>query len=68
MAEVTEEPAATAKADTETTDAPESESEESQSRHRRRRMRKSHRPRFPTLAETGGLPPRRDTNQPSDTP
>jgi len=26
-------------------------------RHRRRRLRRDHRPRNPTLAETGGLPP-----------
>lgn len=31
---------------------------------RRRRRRKDHRPRNPTLAETGGLPPRRDVGQP----
>lgn len=31
---------------------------------RRRRRRKDHRPRNPTLAETGGLPPRRDADQP----
>ncbi|MCX8107768.1 MAG: hypothetical protein N3G20_03080, partial [Verrucomicrobiae bacterium] len=32
-------------------------------RHRRRRRRREHRPRNPTLAETGGLPPPRQTDQ-----
>ena len=32
--------------------------------HRRRRPRRQHRPRNPTLAETGGLPPRRDPGHP----
>lgn len=31
--------------------------------HRRRRRRRPHRPRNPTLAETGGLPPLRADNQ-----
>jgi hypothetical protein len=30
--------------------------------HRRRRRRRDHRPRNPTLAEAGGLPPERDSN------
>jgi hypothetical protein len=34
-------------------------------RRRRRRRRREHRPRNPTLAETGGLPPMRP-NEPSD--
>lgn len=32
-------------------------------RHRRRRRRRDHRPRNPTLAETGGLPPPRPEGQ-----
>jgi len=35
--------------------------------HRRRRRRREHRPRNPTLAETGGLPPKR-TERPSGPP
>ncbi len=34
-------------------------SDGSEHRHRRRRRRREHRPRNPTLAETGGLPPAR---------
>lgn len=47
-------------------DKPESETEGdgSEPHSRRRRHRKDHRPRNPTLAETGGLPPRRDDAQP----
>ncbi|MHB8523722.1 MAG: hypothetical protein ACYDH9_23610 [Limisphaerales bacterium] len=37
-------------------------------RHRRRRRRRDHRPRNPTLAETGGLPPERPDEPPSATP
>ena len=32
--------------------------------HKRRRRRREHRPRNPTLAETGGLPPLRGTEPP----
>lgn len=42
-----------------------SEESESSGSDRRRRKRRKHRPANPTLAETGGLPPRReDTPQP----
>ena len=34
-------------------------SDHSSSHHRRKKKRREHRPRFPTLAETGGLPPKR---------
>jgi hypothetical protein len=34
--------------------------QESPQRHRRKRRRRDHRPRNPTLAESGGLPPVRD--------
>jgi hypothetical protein len=38
-------------------------------RHRRRRIRRrEHRPRNPTLAETGGLPPIRDPEMPPPSP
>ena len=37
------------------------------SRHRRRK-RRHHRPTNPTLAQTGGLPPKRDPNQPPPGP
>jgi len=37
---------------------------ESSSRRRRRHRRREHRPRNPTLAETGGLPPLRTTPPP----
>ncbi|MCP5519658.1 MAG: hypothetical protein H7A45_20655 [Verrucomicrobiales bacterium] len=43
---------------------PELESSGHHRRHRRRRPRREHRPRNPTLAETGGLPPRREPGQP----
>jgi hypothetical protein len=35
-----------------------------QKRHKRNRLRRRHRPRNPTLAETGGLPPIRPENPP----
>jgi len=35
--------------------------------HRRRRRRREHRPRNPTLAETGGLPPARPEPPPEST-
>jgi hypothetical protein len=35
--------------------------------HRRRRRRREHRPRNPTLAETGGLPPARPEPPPDST-
>jgi hypothetical protein len=42
---------------------------EEPSRHRRRKRRREHRPRNPTLAETGGLPPlRADGPQPPPRP
>ena len=41
---------------------------ESQGRRRRRRRRREHRPRNPTLAETGGLPPPRGENPPAQQP
>ena len=34
-------------------------SDHSSAHHRRKKKRREHRPRFPTLAETGGLPPKR---------
>jgi hypothetical protein len=40
-------------------DEEDTEPEEGKSRHRRRRRKHNHRPRNPTLAETGGLPPLR---------
>ncbi len=43
------------------TDAPK-EAEDGERRHRRRR--REHRPRNPTLAETGGLPPKRPNSPP----
>lgn len=42
-----------------TDDDEDSETEEGKPRHRRRRRKHNHRPRNPTLAETGGLPPLR---------
>jgi hypothetical protein len=33
-------------------------------RHRRKRRRREHRPRNPTLADVGGLPPKRDSDAP----
>ncbi len=39
------------------------ESSEHKHRHHRRRHRREHRPRNPTLAETGGLPPPRQTDE-----
>ncbi|HEV2394629.1 MAG TPA: hypothetical protein VG146_19935 [Verrucomicrobiae bacterium] len=46
-------------------DSPPSEPGEASGRHhrRRRRRRREHRPRNPTLAETGGLPPLRSQNR-----
>ena len=41
-------------------DSDEIESNTAHSRRRRRRRRRAHRPRNPTLAETGGLPPSRN--------
>ena len=38
-------------------EAADAEPSEHHHRHRRRRKRRDHRPRNPTLAETGGLPP-----------
>jgi hypothetical protein len=35
---------------------------------KRRRKRRHHRPINPTLSETGGLPPKRDPNQPPPGP
>ena len=35
---------------------------------RRKRKRRHHRPSNPTLAQTGGLPPKRDINQPPPGP
>jgi uncharacterized membrane protein len=40
--------------------------ERSGNRHRRRRKRRGHRPRNPTLAESGGLPPDRDADSRPD--
>jgi len=37
-------------------------------RRRRRRHRRDHRPRSPTLAETGGLPPAKPNLSPPDSP
>lgn len=37
-------------------------------RSKRRRKRRHHRPINPTLSETGGLPPKRDPNQPPPGP
>lgn len=59
-------------AETPSAEASSGEAEDSGEPHqhehrRRRRMRRTHRPRFPTLAETGGLPPRRDPSS-SDAP
>ena|SRR5438093_1037114 len=34
-------------------------------RHRRRRRRRDHRPRNPTLGETGGLPPQKTESSPN---
>ena len=39
------------------------DTESGTSRHRRRKRRREHRPRNPTLAETGGLPPPRPEGQ-----
>lgn len=39
-----------------------------QQRHKRRRRRREHRPRNPTLAETGGLPPLRAETPPESFP
>lgn len=44
----------------------EEERKSSSGRKRRRKRRREHRPRNPTLAETGGLPPPR--NEPTDSP
>jgi hypothetical protein len=41
---------------------------ESRSRRKRRRRRRAHRPRNPTLAETGGLPPIRSEQPPEPFP
>ena len=38
------------------------------SKSRRKRKLRHHRPTNPTLAQTGGLPPRRDPNQPPPGP
>ena len=44
---------------------PEDESEEGHRRRKKRkRLRRDHRPRNPTLAETGGLPPQRSHDSP----
>ncbi|MBI1177679.1 hypothetical protein GC207_09595 [bacterium] len=48
--------------------AAETEDDESESpQRRRRRRRRDHRPRNPTLAEAGGLPPERDPNSAPNT-
>lgn len=53
-------------ADAPTTANAKSETEsESRHRRRRRRRRRDHRPRNPTLAETGGLPPIRGDGPPA---
>ena len=43
-------------------EVPTSTGSEDSRRHRRRRRRRTHRPSNPTLAETGGLPPRQSTD------
>ncbi len=45
-------------------DSPEAADGKSSKHHGRRRRKETHRPRNPTLAETGGLPPLRDPGQP----
>jgi hypothetical protein len=52
-------------------DAPleeEDEAEEKRAHKRHRRRRHEHRPRNPTLAETGGLPPIRTEKPPGASP
>lgn len=53
--------------DEHTADEEGDESRHSSHSHRRRRRRREHRPRNPTLAETGGLPPKRQ-EEPSRPP
>ena len=42
----------------------EGDSDKKGHRKKKKRMRRDHRPRNPTLSETGGLPPLRDPGQP----